>query len=211
VLPLFPLNLVLFPDAGIPLHIFEERYKLMVQRCLEGDSEFGVVLIKSGSEVGEPAEPHSIGTVVRIVDVERLEEGRLRIAIVGRERFRVEEITQKLPYMEGRVVTLREDAGEALSDSEADAVREAAAQHVRLLHGLRGGWVREPRLPVESSALSYFLAVRLRGGNDEKQALLEEPSASARLRAELRMMRRDAKGLKTRVADELARRTHGEA
>jgi Lon protease-like protein len=202
---------VLFPDARIPLHIFEERYKLMVQRCLDGDSEFGVVLIRSGSEVGEPAEPHSIGTVARIAEVERLDDGRMRLGIVGRERFRIDEVTQKLPYLEGRVTILREDAGVALSDSEARAVREAAAQHVRLLHGLTGGWVREPRLPVEPSALSYFLAARLQGGNDEMQALLAEASAPARLRVELRMLEREAKGLKARVADELAPRTHGEA
>ena len=91
---------MLFPDAAIPLQVFEDRYKLMVQRCLEGDSEFGVVLIKSGSEVGGPAEPHSVGTVARIIDVERLDEGRMRIAVAGRERFRIEEITQRLPYPE---------------------------------------------------------------------------------------------------------------
>ena len=57
-LPLFPLNVVLFPNAVIPLHVFEERYKLMAQRCLDSDSRFGVVLIKSGDEVGGPADPH---------------------------------------------------------------------------------------------------------------------------------------------------------
>jgi len=209
VLPMFPLNVVLFPDAAIPLNIFEERYKLMVQRCLDGDSQFGVVLIKSGSEVGDPAEPHEVGTVARIIDVEQLGERRMRIAIVGHERFRIEEITQRLPYIEGRVVILEEDGDEALSAEETEAVRLAAARHVRLLHGLRGGWVREPKLPDDPAALSYFMAVRLRAGNDERQALLEEPSTSARLRTELQMMGRETEWLKARVAAEMARRTHG--
>ena len=117
VLPLFPLNVVLFPDAAIPLHIFEERYKLMVQMCLDGDSQFGVVLIKSGSEVGDPAEPHGVGTVARIIDVERLDEGRMRLAIVGRERFRIEEITQRVPYIEGRVGILEEDGDETFKEN----------------------------------------------------------------------------------------------
>ena len=68
-LPLFPLNLVLFPNASMPLHVFEDRYKLMMQDCLDGDSRFGVVLIKAGSEVGEPAIPHSVGTVAQIAQV----------------------------------------------------------------------------------------------------------------------------------------------
>ena len=56
-LPLFPLNVVLFPNSQMPIYVFEDRYKLMVQTCLDHDSLFGVVLIKSGLEVGEPAEP----------------------------------------------------------------------------------------------------------------------------------------------------------
>ena len=65
-LPLFPLNLVLFPDMTIPLNIFEERYKLMINSCLENDSKFGVVLIKAGQEVGSPAITDSTGTVAYI-------------------------------------------------------------------------------------------------------------------------------------------------
>ena len=71
-LPLFPLNTVLFPSEALPLQIFEERYKQMMQDCLDSDSKFGVVLIKSGSEVGEPAIPHSMGTVAHIVQVNRV-------------------------------------------------------------------------------------------------------------------------------------------
>ncbi len=78
ILPLFPLSAVLFPDAAIPLRIFEDRYKLMLQRCLESDSEFGVVLIKSGFEVGGPAETYSVGTVARIFDVERRDDADRR-------------------------------------------------------------------------------------------------------------------------------------
>src|SRR3712207_3854194 len=68
-LALFPLNnVVLFPGMTLPLHIFEERYKLMIGRCLEREEGFGVLLIDEGHEVGEPAEPFTVGTEARIAD-----------------------------------------------------------------------------------------------------------------------------------------------
>ena len=65
-LAIFPLNTVLFPDVALPLQIFEERYKIMLQDCLDSDSRFGIVLIKAGAEVGEPAIPHSVGTMASL-------------------------------------------------------------------------------------------------------------------------------------------------
>ena len=67
-LPLFPLNTVLFPGQVLPLHIFEERYRLMIRRCLAEDAPFGVALIQTGAEVGAAAEPHTVGTVARIIE-----------------------------------------------------------------------------------------------------------------------------------------------
>jgi Lon protease-like protein len=209
-LPLFPLDLVLFPNAVIPLTIFEERYKLMIRRCLDGDSEFGVVLIKTGSEVGESAEPHSVGTVARIIDVQHLGDERMRIAVAGRDRFRIEAVTRVEPYLEGRVEVLHDDPADGLAEQDMDSLRTAATQHIRLLHGLRGGWVNEPRLPAEPSELSYFVAVLLQSANPEKQALLEEGSTAARLRAEHRLMQDEVEELKRRVARQLLGGGRGE-
>ena len=72
-LPIFPLNAVLFPGAAMPLHIFEERYKLMMGECLRERRPFGVALIRQGREVGEPAEPLDVGTIAQIAAVERLQ------------------------------------------------------------------------------------------------------------------------------------------
>jgi Lon protease-like protein len=203
ILPLFPLSAVLFPDAAMPLRIFEDRYKLMVQRCLESDSEFGVVLIKSGFEVGGPAETYSVGTVARIFDVERRDDGTIRIAVAGRERFRIESITQQLPYLEGQVTLLEEDPGAALSQDELESVRSAASSQVRLVHGLNGGWLREPKLHDDPVALSYFIAVLLQVKGDENQAVLEESTTADRLRLELSLLKRDRSGLEARVAEKL--------
>src|SRR5438128_2047759 len=88
-LRLFPLNTVLFPGMRMPLHIFEERYKIMVRECMEEDAPFGIVLIRSGVEVGGGAVPHSLGTTARIMQVEYLDEGRLNLFAIGERRFRI--------------------------------------------------------------------------------------------------------------------------
>ncbi len=87
-IPLFPLNLVLFPGGPLPLRIFETRYIDMVRRCMRESIPFGVVLIRSGGEVGH-AETHDVGTLARIVDFHQLQDGLLGISCVGEQRFRI--------------------------------------------------------------------------------------------------------------------------
>ena len=83
-LRLFPLNTVLFPKMPLPLHIFEERYKLMITECMEADEPFGVVLIEEGSKAFGPlAQPHAVGCTARVVQVESLEDGRMNIITIG--------------------------------------------------------------------------------------------------------------------------------
>ena len=205
-LPLFPLNTVLFPNASLPLQIFEERYKLMMQHCLDSDSSFGVVLIKAGSEVGEPAIPHSTGTVAHIVQVNRVEGGRMFISVTGRQRFQIKEITQYRPYMAAQVELLEDEAEVRVSPTEMEAVRQAVTRHLRLALGLRGGWIREAWMPAEPVALSYFIAGILQVALPEKQALLEEPFASKRLETGLDLLGREAETLKRRVASQLRQR-----
>ncbi len=205
-LPLFPLNMVLFPNATLPLQIFEERYKLMMKHCLEGDSKFGVVLIKAGAEVGGPATPHSTGTVAHISEVNRVEDGRMFISVTGQQRFRIKSVTQSRPYMAAEVELLVDDDDPGESPTQTEAVRQAAVEHVRLALGLRGGWVREPHIPSDPAALSYFIGGMLQIGLPEKQTLLEEPATAKRLELELEMLRREADAIKRRVTLELRRR-----
>ena len=126
-LSLFPLNLVLFPGMALPLHIFEERYKAMIGDCLDREEPFGIVLIKEGREVGEPAEPFRIGTTARIVQSETLEEGRLNILTRGEHRFELVEITQQLPHLAGQVKILHEDPGDEPSGVTAEIADATAA------------------------------------------------------------------------------------
>ena len=205
-LPLFPLNVVMFPNTSIPLQIFEERYKLMLQDCLDGDSRFGVTLIKEGAEVGAPATPHEVGTVADIVHVNRIEGGRFLISIFGRQRFEIVEVTQHKPYVAASVRLLEDDDAEDVPPTEMAQIRKAASEHVRLRYGLAGGWVREAKLPDDPLDLSYFIGGMLQATLPEKQALLAEPSTSRRLETELDLLRREGEDMRRQVERELRRR-----
>ncbi len=87
--PLFPLNTVLFPEGVLPLRIFEPRYTDMISECLKSDSGFGVCLIDEGNEVGQAATIHKVGTLARIIDFQREEDGLLGITTIGTERILV--------------------------------------------------------------------------------------------------------------------------
>ena len=203
-LPLFPLNTVLFPNGTMPLHVFEERYRLMVKVCLEGDSTFGIALIRSGSEVGEPAEPQPIGTVARIEDVNRMDDGRMLLVVRGVERFAILRIAQQKPYVEADVRLLGGEPDDApVAPELLDAVTSAASRHVRLVLGLRGGWAREVKVPGDPRDLSYFVGGLLMSDVTVKQSLLEEPSSARRLQRELLLLEEEEEKLKALVAQRL--------
>ena len=89
LIPLFPLNTVLFPGGRLSLRIFEPRYVDMVRHCMRESTGFGVVLIREGVEAGGPAETFDVGTLARIVDFDQLDRGLLGITAVGERRFHV--------------------------------------------------------------------------------------------------------------------------
>ena len=89
VLPLFPLSTVLFPEGPLSLRIFETRYVDMVRGCMREGSPFGVVMIRSGAEVGPVSEVAELGTTARIVDFSALPDGLLGITCTGERKFRV--------------------------------------------------------------------------------------------------------------------------
>lgn len=90
-LPLFPLKTVLFPDGVLPLKVFETRYIDMVRECMKDNAPFGVVLIKSGQEVGTAAEPEEVGCLAHITDWDMEELGVMMLRTQGGERFRIRE------------------------------------------------------------------------------------------------------------------------
>lgn len=94
-IPLFPLNVVLFPDGPLKLRIFEARYIDMIGRCMRENSGFGVALIREGVEAGGEAVTVSLGTAARIVDFEQLKDGLLGITALGERSFRIESVAQQ--------------------------------------------------------------------------------------------------------------------
>ena len=195
-LPLFPLNLVLFPDMTIPLNIFEERYKLMINSCLENDSKFGVVLIKAGQEVGSPAITYSTGTVAYIDQTNHIEHGQMLLSVIGEQRFRIKHITQYEPYTAGQVEVLTDDEENQDTYKDITKVQQAITQHLRLMLGLSGGWVRDATIPSGQVNLSYFIPKTLQGELHEMQSLLEEDSSYKRLDMRMDLLEQYAEKLK---------------
>ena len=101
-LPLFPLNVVLFPGTVRPLHIFESRYRQMIKDCLYQGTSFGVVLVREDSEYLSE-EPYSVGTMAEIRNLNRLENGSYNLLAIGTQRFRILSQHRNKPYLSGLV------------------------------------------------------------------------------------------------------------
>ncbi len=97
-MPLFPLRSVLFPSMVLPLHIFEPRYRALIERVMDGDGLFGVVLIERGSEVGGDDHRSDFGTMTKVIEAEQLSDGRWAVITVGVERFKVTNWLPDDPY-----------------------------------------------------------------------------------------------------------------
>ena len=193
-LPLFPLNVVLFPGMALPLHVFEERYKEMIGRCLEANEGFGVVLIREGQEVGDPATPFEVGTVARIASVERLPDGRMNLVTVGARRFRCIEHLQDRPYRVARVTWLEDETPAADAAAKlADEVREAVEAYLRAVYALAEQPRRAITFPDDVTMLSFQVGAVLQIAAEERQRLLETTDTEARLRQELALLRRETR------------------
>ncbi len=181
-IPLFPLNTVLFPGAPLPLHIFEERYKLMIERCAERNTPFGVVLIASGQEVGEAAAPHDVGTTARIAHLQPQPDGRFNIMTVGVQRFRIRHTMTTEPYLSGSVEMLTDEDEDAPGIKEAVArVGELFTEYSRLAYALNDEWTRTVRLPRRPGGLADYVGAQLNIEASLKQQLLEQLSVPRRL------------------------------
>jgi len=141
-LGMFPLSTVLFPEAGLPLHVFEERYRILMGSCLESDGEFGVVLIARGSEVGGGDLRTDVGTVARIANVAELDDGRMLVVATGVRRVRVEDWLPDDPYPCALVEDLPDPVGTCPGE-----VLVAAEGSLRRLRSLLSELGDVPALP----------------------------------------------------------------
>jgi Lon protease-like protein len=193
-LPLFPLSTVLYPGLQLPLHIFEERYRRLVHDLTSGaqPAAFGVIAISSGREAGQ-AQPalYEVGCTAALRSVEALPDGRFDILTVGTRRFRLHDVDASGLYLVGEVSYLAEEPG-ADAVTAARAVTAAYLDYVDRLLSSAGQAPRTTReLPTDPVLLSYLVAAAMVLDLRDKQQLLQEPDAAARLRAELALLRRE--------------------
>jgi Lon protease-like protein len=201
-LPLFPLDAVLFPGMTLPLHIFEPRYRQMLDDCLHGEQVFGVVLIKEGQEVGGAVEPYHVGTTARLLGVERKAVDRFHVVTVGEARFRVRRVRRDRPYLIGEVEPFPLAAVEA---TEVGALVEQGRRLLRLYLALlsraSGAEIRLQRLPEEPERVAYVIAMILQVTLPVKQRLLSMPDLPSLLREEVALLRSEGKALEVMVQD----------
>jgi len=198
---MFPLGGVLFPSLGLPLHVFEPRYRMMVDHCLEADLQFGVVLIQRGSEVGGGDVRSDVGTVAQITEAARLEDGRWALGTIGVRRIRVLEWLPDDPYPRAVV----EDWPEPVAEDALDASYAEALTLFRRVAALTAE-LGEPTVPATIELAddpvlgSYQIAAVGTFGPSDQQMLLSVPGAKARLEALVRMLAEEADYLAQRLA-----------
>ncbi|GAC1662808.1 MAG: LON peptidase substrate-binding domain-containing protein [Candidatus Acidiferrum sp.] len=168
-IPLFPLNVVLFPGALLPLHIFEPRYREMTKRCLKNKSEFGMLLATSSgvSRVGCTAEITKV--------VKRHTDGRMDIVVVGRERFRVTELFSEDPLLEGVVDYLEDRELSSVADVQHELLALYETCHTMVFNDYPRGLEQEP-----AESFSFLVADKLPIDLLWKQQVLELRSEADR-------------------------------
>jgi Lon protease-like protein len=173
--PMFPLGTVLSPGGALPLHVFEERYRALARRCVDGGEAFGVALIERGSEVGGGDVRTDVACMARIEEHEELPDGRWALIAVGTERVRVEEWLEDGPYPRALVTSWPEAEQVVPADVRDEAVRRI----VRVIAMASEAGYKVPQLDVAASisglddaAMSHRLAASVPVGALDRQRLL---------------------------------------
>ena len=196
-LPLFPLGVVLYPGMLLPLHIFEDRYRRLVRDLLDGPEprRFGVIAIRKGRETGVEGVQslYEIGCTATLRQVEEHQDGRFDLVTVGTRRFRLLALDQTLPYLQGEIELLPDEAVDGAAAAPAvRAVQAAFRGYLDALTEWGGATVRVGDLPDEPVLLSFIVAAAMVIDLPERQALLDEPDALRRLAAERAVLSREA-------------------
>lgn len=197
-IPLFPLSHVLLPGMPLPLHIFEQRYRQLLEDVSDGrgGGRFGVVALRKGSEAilpgtaedGPDIEP--IGTIAEIIEVEPQPDGTSDLLSVGSRRFRITKVLPDTkPYLQAEVEFLDEPDGDLTAEQETRA-RDLIDVYDTMLTRIAGRGTGA-ELPDDANQLSYHLAARLPLPPGERQELLTDPTTAERLKRVARLLRRE--------------------
>lgn len=196
-LPLFPLpELVLFPSRPLPLHIFEYRYRIMMNTILEHDRRFGVLFIDPTT--GKIAE---YGCCAEILHFQRLPDDRLKMLSFGQQRFKVLEYVREKPYRVGLVEWVEDRPPTKDLTPMATEVETLLRDVVHLSAKLTSQKIELPEdLPSSPTELSYWVASNLYGVASEQQALLEMQDTLERLEREHEILSSTRNHLAARTA-----------
>ncbi|HEX7556117.1 MAG TPA: LON peptidase substrate-binding domain-containing protein [Leptolinea sp.] len=195
-IPLFPINAVLFPGVPLHLHIFEDRYKLMVKHCLESDGMLGVVLIHQGLEaLGPLPEPYLVGTMARIIEREELPDGCINITVLGVDRFHIlARYSGTQPYLIGMVEASPVELPNMIQVHRQSRPLARSVRHY--LIGLNQSHIEnlnfsQIALPEDPMNLVFLAAALLQIPPNEKQPILEAGSISDMMDIVERLYRRE--------------------
>ena len=191
-MPLFPLQgVVLFPGMNLPLYIFEDRYKNMIQKCLKNNKLFGVVLAK-GNMCAE------IGTIAEIIDAEKLDDGKMNVLAEGKKRFKIIDLTSEEPYYEANVKSYEDkeiEIDDKLKKSLKD-VKELSTKALNLFDRISEEDLSlKFKLPQNPQELLFLIAANLTCTFEVKQYILETRSIKERTKKILSLLKEEIKRL----------------
>jgi Lon protease-like protein len=198
VIPLFPLSHVLLPGMPLPLHIFEQRYRDLLEDIADapGGARFGVVALRSGHEARSPGtvdagpDVEPVGTLAEILELEPRDDGTSDVLSVGSRRFRIANlVVAGKPYLRAEVEFLDEHDGPLTADQTA-----RACELLELFDGMLlrlAGRATGTELPDDATQLSYQIAARLPLPPAERQRLLTDPTTADRLERLTALLRRE--------------------
>lgn len=178
-LPVFPLSVVLFPGALMPLHIFEERYKKMINDCLAGEKIFGITYL--AEDESWPPGIGRIGTIAQIMAVVPLDGGRMNILTVGIKRYRTLRYIEKETYLKAEVEIINDIPDDYDLVSLTEEVKKLYVRAAKALKELNDEQTLPTELPEEPEEFSFAIAAVLQMPLEKKQPLLELRSTGLRL------------------------------
>jgi ATP-dependent Lon protease len=196
-LPLFPLSeLVLFPGRRLPLHIFEFRYRIMMNTIMQSDGRFGILMVDPTD-----GKVSGVGCCAEVIHHQRLPDDRLKVMTVGQQRFRVLEYVRDRPYYVGLVEWIEDEPAEHDLRALATDVDRLLKDVVHLSGKLTGQEIELPDdIPSSPLELSYWVAGNLHGVAQEQQMLLEMQDTVARLEREAEILTSTRNHLAARTA-----------
>jgi len=195
-IPLFPLDVVLFPGMTLPLHIFEPHFREMTKMCLDCNTPFGVILAHDARYAETPT-PARVGTFARILDYARLPDGRYNLLTKGGERFEVVDYVSGGSYQQALVRALRDVEEPGDLRELASVATKALQAYLRIVFTQVGSEDFQLEIPDDPSELSYLIGMCLTCEDCEKQEILEMRSLSQRLARGAEVLKSEADAIRS--------------